>query len=361
MSRFFSSRYADLSPYTPGEQPKDIPYVKLNTNESPFLPPKELGEALAKEVEKLPLYPDPECTELRALLAKRYGVQASEVFVANGSDDILNAAFMAFADPVKGVVFPDITYGFYRVYATLHHLPFREIPLCEDFLVKASDYDCQDAMVVLANPNAPTGLTLSLADVEGIVKNNRDSVVLIDEAYVDFGAESCLPLLRKYDNLLIVQTFSKSRSLAGGRLGFAIGSAELIADLSAIKYSMNPYSVNRLTLAAGRVILEHDAEIAKNCQEIIKIRENTSAELKKLGFSMTDSKANFIFAKHETLSGEYLCRALRARGVLVRHFQSKRIAEYLRISVGSEEDMQKLVSSLRAIVNENKENKECKQ
>ncbi len=352
MSRFFSSRYQELTPYTPGEQPQDMPYIKLNTNESPFLPSASVQRAVAEEAARLPLYPDPECMALRDAIAAKYGVTREQIFVANGSDDVLNAAFMAFGNAEKGVTFPNISYGFYSVYQTLHHLPANIVPLKSDFSIDPEDYVSCGSMVVIANPNAPTGLALSLAQIERILQTNRDQVVLIDEAYVDFGAESCLRLLPKYDNLLIVQTFSKSRSLAGGRLGFAIGAPELIADLSTMKYSMNPYSVNRLTLAAGKASVEDEESFIVNCREIARTREETMEAMRALGFTMTESKANFIFAKHDKISGEELYLALKAKGILVRHFSDPRIADYNRISIGLSSQMKILVATLQEILAE---------
>ncbi len=352
MSRFFSSYYRELTPYTPGEQPQDMPYIKLNTNESPFLPSQAVKKAVAAEIDKIPLYPDPECVSLRHAIASKYGVSLNQVFVANGSDDILNAAFMAFGNPETGVAFPDISYGFYSVYQALHHLPAKIIPLKDDFTINIEDYVHCGAMVVIANPNAPTGLALSLDEIERILKTNRDHVVLIDEAYVDFGATSCLPLLQAYDNLLIVQTFSKSRALAGGRLGFALGAPELIADLSTMKYSTNPYNVNRLTLAAGKAAVEDDETFQHNCDVIARTREETMIAMKEMGFSMTESKANFIFAKHDGIGGEELYLALKAKGILVRHFNDPRIVDYNRISVGLPSQMSTLVAALREILTE---------
>ena len=350
MSRFFSSRYRDLEAYVPGEQPKEMRYIKLNTNESPFPPPASVCEAVAAEALKLPLYPDPECTELRESLAALYGVSKEETFVTNGSDDILNFAFMAFVEPNVGAAFADITYGFYEVFAELHHLPYRKIPLLDDFSLDLDAFKKANEVLFIANPNAPTGIALSVAKIEELIADKPDRMVVIDEAYVEFGAESCLQLLKKYDNLLVVRTFSKSRSLAGGRLGYAFGRPEIIAELNTLKYSMNPYNVNRLTLAAGTEILRLDGVIKENCRQIQLIREKTAKELKDMGFFVTDSLANFLFARHPRLSGEEYYLELKKRGILVRHFNNPRIAEFNRISIGSAEDMDSFCRITREIL-----------
>lgn len=350
MSRFLSAEYRALEEYVPGEQPKERTYIKLNTNESPFPPSPATINAINREAaEKLCLYSDPESRALKEGLASLYGVSSSEVFVSNGSDDILNFAFMAFGKD-QGVIFPDITYGFYKVFAELHHLDAKIISLNEDFTVPKEKFLNTGRMVVLANPNAPTGITLTRDEIEEIVASNPNTVVLIDEAYVDFGAESALPLLKKYDNLLVVQTYSKSRSMAGARLGFAFGSAQIIKDLEKIKYSTNPYNVNRLTQAAGLAALSEDGYYKENCKRIIATREWTRDALASLGFTVLPSSANFIFAKHKTVSGEVIYRALKENGVLVRHFTASRICEYNRITIGTEEQMRTMVDILSDIL-----------
>lgn len=350
MSRFLHERYRGFEAYTPGEQPQDMEYIKLNTNESPYPPSPEVIAAIsAEEVEKLRLYPDPECKVLRDALAKRFGVKRENVFVSNGSDDILNFAFMAFAGLGGTVTFPEISYGFYQVFAELHGINFRAVPLKEDFSIDISEYMKNDSMIAIANPNAPTGLMLSVAQVEEIVKNNPDHVVLIDEAYVDFGGTSSMELTKQYDNLLIVQTFSKSRSLAGGRLGFAVANETIIEDLEKIKYSTNPYSINRLTLLAGTAAVESDAYFMEKCKEIAETREYTKAELKKSGFTVTDSFANFLFVKKEGISGEVIYRKLRENGILVRHFSKESICDYNRVTVGTKEQMETFLNVIRDI------------
>ena len=352
MSRFFSERFSSLTPYTPGEQPRERKYVKLNTNESPFPPsPKAVAEA-AKAAERLQLYSDPTCKLLAEKVAERYEISPDEVILVNGSDEVLNFAFMAFCDKDHPAAFADITYGFYEVFADLHGIPYTKIPLREDFAIGVEDYCGINKTIFIANPNAPTGLTLTPAEVERILQSNPDNVVVIDEAYVDFGAESCVPLVHKYDNLLVTQTFSKSRSMAGARLGFGIGSKALIADLHTIRYSTNPYNVNSMTMAAGYGVLCDEAYTQFNCQTVCENRDFTVSELKKMGFEMTNSKANFIFAKHPTVSGNAIYQGLRERGVLVRHFEKPRIKDYNRITVGARAEMEALLSALREILEE---------
>ncbi len=340
MSKFLSSRFSALVPYTPGEQPTDMKYVKLNTNESPFPPSDKVLDAVSRqEVEKLNLYPDPTGDALIKKLAETYGVGAENVFISNGSDDILNFSFMAFCDSKKGAYFPEISYGFYEVYAQLYGINYKKVPLKADLSVNPSDYCGVNNTVVIANPNAPTGLALTPQEVEEILKTNPNDVVIIDEAYVDFGAESCVPLTKKYKNLIVVMTYSKSRSLAGGRLGFAIADKELITDLNTIKYSTNPYNINRLTMVAGIASLE-DSGYYKNCNKnTAEVREYTKAELKKRGFTMTDSLANFIFAKSDKIGGEEYYLSLKAKGVLVRHFKNEKIKDFVRITIGTKEQM----------------------
>ena len=352
MSKFFSKKYSALTPYTPGEQPKDMQYIKLNTNESPFPPSESVTAAVGEESGRLQLYSDPENLRLRKKIAELYSVSPDEVIVTNGSDEVLNFAFMAFSDEERPLIFPDITYGFYPVFAELNGIPYTEIPLKDDFSIDINDYMANNRTVVIANPNAPTGLCLSLDEIEKIVAANPDNVVIIDEAYIDFGGESAVALVDKYDNLLVTQTFSKSRSMAGARLGFGIASKAIIKDLNAIKYSTNPYNINKMTMAAGLGVLEDEAYTKKNCDLICKIRDYTKEKLSDLGFLVTDSKANFIFAKHPKISGEKIYNELRKRGILVRHFKGERICEYNRITVGTKKQMDKLIAALTAIIKE---------
>ena len=350
MSNFLDSKYSSLVPYTPGEQPKDMQYIKLNTNESPFAPSEKAQEMASEAAKKLQLYSDPECRDLVKTAAEYFGVEADEIIFTNGSDEVLNFAFMAFCE--QGAIFPNITYGFYSVFADLNGVDYKAIPLKEDFSVDVNDYIGVNKAVFLANPNAPTGIALGVDDIEKIVKSNPNNVVVIDEAYVDFGATSVIPLIKKYDNLLVTQTFSKSRSLAGGRLGFGIGSKALIRDLNTIKYSTNPYNVNSLTAAAGIGSLLDDDYIKENCNKIIQNREYLVNELKKLDFTMTDSLANFIFAKHSTVSGKDIYLKLKEKGVLVRYFDKERLKDYTRITIGSREQLDVLIEKLKEILEE---------
>ena len=350
MSRFFSEKYASLVPYVPGEQPKTMKYIKLNTNESPF-PPSPLAVSMAaKAAEHFELYSDPECSELVKTACEQLGISKDEILFTNGSDEILNFAFMAFCDAGHGVVFPDITYGFYPVFAELNGIPYETIPLAEDFSLNVQDYVGIHKTIFIANPNAPTGLTISLADIERIVASNPDNVVVIDEAYVDFGAESAIPLIHKYDNLLVTQTFSKSRSMAGARLGFGIGCKELIADLNTIKYSTNPYNINSATMAAGVGSLKDTAYFRKNCAAIAETRDWTTAQLRQLGFRVTDSKANFIFAAAPDYPGQALYLDLKAKGILVRHFETPRLKDYNRITIGNRMQMEELIRAMEELI-----------
>lgn len=352
MSRFFSEKYRTLVPYTPGEQPKDMQYIKLNTNESPF-PPSPKAQALAaKAAQTLQLYSDPECKELVEKAATVFGVEPDEILFTNGSDEILNFAFMAFCDEQHPAVFPNITYGFYPVFAKLNGIPYTELPLNDDFTVNVDDYVGVGKTIFIANPNAPTGIALPVSDIERIVAGNPDSVVVVDEAYVDFGAESVIPLIHKYDNLLVTQTFSKSRSMAGARLGFGVGCKALIQDLNTVKYSTNPYNINRMTMAAGIGVLEDEEYTKRNCQTIIDVRAWTTNELKNRGFEVLDSQTNFVFAKHPSIAGKDLYVKLREKGVLVRHFDRETLTDYNRITIGSAEQMRVFMEKVQEILEE---------
>ncbi len=350
MSRFFSSKYSRLIPYTPGEQPKDMEYVKLNTNESPFAPSENVYATVKKEAEKLHLYSDPEAKIITEKIAQRYGVSKDMVLVTNGSDEVLNFAFMAYGDNEKEMLFPEISYGFYPVFADLNGIKYRQVPLREDFSIDANDYIAKNTTIVIANPNAPTGLALSRAQIEEIVKSNPNNVVVIDEAYVDFGGESCVELVHKYDNLLVTMTFSKSRSMAGARIGFGIGSKAIINDLNTIKYSTNPYNVNRISQVAGACAIDSDSYYMDNCKKIIENREYTKRELEKMGFFVLESKANFLFAKSDKISGEELYLKLKENGVLVRHFKTEKIKEFNRITIGTKEQMDIFLEKTRKIL-----------
>jgi len=352
MSRFMYTRFQDMEAYTPGEQPQDKQYIKLNTNESPFPPaPQVIAAMTDEEVANLRLYPDPEGKVLKQKLAALYNLKPENVFLSNGSDDILNFAFMAFRG-VKGVAFADITYGFYDVFAKLHDIPSEIVPLKDDFTVDPTAYMRDDRMVVLANPNAPTGISLSVEAIEDILRANPHNVVLIDEAYVDFGGESCYPLIDRYDNLLVVRTYSKSRCLAGGRLGYAFGNPALIEDLEKIRYSTNPYSINRLTLRLGEITVDENDYYVQKCAEIIRVREWTKEQLKAIGFEVLDSDANFLFARHAKVDGATLYNGLKEAGVLVRHFTKSRIAAFNRITIGTAEQMQRFIDIVRLLIKE---------
>ncbi|MBE6700666.1 MAG: histidinol-phosphate transaminase [Ruminococcaceae bacterium] len=354
MSRFFSTTHKNLVPYVPGEQLNDKKYIKLNTNESPYPPSDKVKKAVSEEVSRLMLYSDPDSKELVSALAKRYNLPEDCVVVTNGSDEILNFAFLAFCDSTHPAIFPDLTYGFYKVFANLYNLPYTEIPLNKDFTVSPEDYMLNNATVFLANPNAPTGIALELSEIEKIVKANPDNVVIIDEAYVDFGTESAVSLVNKYDNLLVTQTFSKSRSLAGARLGMGFASPELIKDINTLRYSTNPYNVNRMTMKAGVSAIEDDDYYMNNCKKIQLTRDYTASSLKELGFFVTDSKANFLFAESKRIKGSDLYVKLKEKGVLIRHFESDRISNFNRITIGTQEQMEIFISKVLEILEEEK-------
>lgn len=350
MSKFLASEFDALEAYVPGEQPQDRKYIKLNTNESPFPPSPAVLEAVnAAAVEKLRLYSDPCCRETRRAVAETFGVKPENVLLTNGSDESLNFLFLATCP--RGAAFADITYGFYSVFGALYGRDCDEIPLREDFTVNPSDYRETDKTIFLANPNAPTGLALTTAQIEALVAEKPDRLVVIDEAYVDFGAESAIPLTKRYDNLAVVGTFSKSRSLAGARLGFTIATEALIADLDKIRYSTNPYNVNRLTLAAGAAAIRDTAYFETCRGKIIEAREYAKTELRRRGCVVTDSLANFLFVKPSGLSGGDYYQKLKERGILVRHFRSPRIADYVRITVGTMDDMRALLDATDEIMN----------
>ena len=351
MSEYLCQRLQKLEAYTPGEQPRGKTYVKLNTNESPFPPSEGVIAAIdAQQIMDLRLYSDPTCKGLTSVLADLYGVEAENIFLSNGSDDILNFAFMAYGH--KGAAFADITYGFYSVFADLHGVKAEIIPLKDDFSLDVDAFCGKNQLVVIANPNAPTGMEIPPEDIERILSSNPNSVVLIDEAYVDFGGTSCVALTKKYKNLLCVGTFSKSRSLAGARLGFAIADPALIADLETIKYSTNPYNINRLTQIAGTKAIEENDYYMANCRKIMENRAYTTEELVKLGFTVLPSKANFIFAKSDRISGLELYQKLKEKGVLVRHFEKPRISAFNRITIGSKEEMEIFISKVKEILGE---------
>ena len=351
MSRFLSERHTSLETYVPGEQPNGTELIKLNTNESPYPPPPGVIAAVcADELERLRLYPSPDGSALLRKIAGHFNVGPDNVIIGNGSDELLAFSFLAFCDSGRGAAFPDVTYGFYPVYAELYGIPYEQIPLKSDFTIDPGDYCGIGKNVILANPNAPTGIALTLPDIESIAQNNPGHVMLIDEAYVDFGAESAIGLTGKHENLLVVHTYSKSRSLAGARMAYAIGPAPLIDDLNKMKYSFNPYNVNRLTQVMGEAAIDEEAYYREKRREIIATREYAQARLLELGFLATDSKANFIFAKHPGISGHALYAALKEKGILVRQWNKPRISDYLRITIGTKEQMDALIAAIKEIL-----------
>ncbi len=338
-------------PYTPGEQPKIKNIIKLNTNENPYPPAPAVAAALKEmDVDDFRKYPDPTCSRLVDAIAEFYKIDKSKVFVGVGSDDVLAMAFLTFFNSDKPVLFPDITYSFYDVWAKLFGIPFEQLPLKDDFTIEPSDYYRENGGIVIANPNAPTGIEMDANALEEIIKRNSDVVVIVDEAYVDFGGKSVLPLIDKYDNLLVVQTFSKSRSMAGMRIGYAFGCEKLIKYLSDVKFSFNSYTMNMPSLELGALAIEDEEYFNRTREKIIGTRERVKPLLKELGFEFADSKTNFIFAKHSEKSGKEIFTALRERGIIVRRWDAPRISEYLRISIGTDEEMDKLIAALKEIL-----------
>ena len=352
MSRFFSHKFDNLKPYVPGEQPRDRRYIKLNTNESPFPPSPLAQKYAAQEAGQLELYSDPWCTALTQKTAAMLGVEEDRILFTNGSDDALNFAFMAFCDSETPAIFPDITYGFYKVFAELGSIPYTEIPLKEDFTIEIEDYCKMPGTVFIANPNAPTGLCLTLDQIRTVIESDPERVVVIDEAYIDFGGESAVPLTAEYDNLLVIQTFSKSRSMAGGRLGFAVGSRELIGDLNALKFSTNPFNVNRMTMGAGLGSLE-DEDYFRSCVARVKAcRQWTYEQLNALGMTTIPSETNFVFTKHSSIGGKVLYTKLREKGILIRHFDTPRLRDYIRVTIGDENQMAAFIAAMKEILEE---------
>ncbi len=353
MSQYWTDLVHKLDPYIPGEQPQDQQYVKLNTNENPYPPsPKVTATIDNYNKDQLKLYPDPESTQLRQALAQRFQVQQDNVFVGNGSDEVLAHSFQAFFKQSKPLVFPDLSYSFYPVYCGLYEIESKTIPINEDFSININDFDIDNGGIIIPNPNAPTSMLMPLADIEQLCKNNS-SVVIIDEAYIDFGGESAILLTRKYDNLLVIQTFSKSRSLAGLRLGYAIGHKDLIEGLNRVKDSFNSYPIDSLAQTAAVSSIEDDSYFQQTCQKIVQTREQASEQLTRLGFKVLPSAANFIFACHENRSAQELYSELKQAGVLVRYFNKPRIDNYLRITIGTEQEMQKLITTLSEILQKN--------
>lgn len=351
MSRFMRSTYESLVAYVPGEQPRDMVYIKLNTNESPYPPAPQVIEAVtAEQLGLLRLYSDPTCMGLKEKLAALHGIRPENIFISNGSDEALNFIFMAYAE--KGAAFADITYGFYPIYAKLHGADAKVIPLEEDFTLDAKKYFGCEGLIVIANPNAPTGLSISLDEIESILKANPDTVVAIDEAYVDFGGISALALMDRYENLLIVRTFSKSRNFAGGRLGYIMGSKELIADLEKLRCSTNPFNVDRLALLMGEATVDADAYYVEKCNEIIATREKTALEMEKLGLRVIPSQTNFLFIHAGKIGGEQMYLELKKRAILVRHFGAPRTRDYIRVTIGTPAEMEAFTAAVKEILNQ---------
>ncbi len=353
MSRFFSSKYSALEPYVPGEQPSGMSeYVKLNTNESPFPPSAAAKEYALRSTRALNLYSDPDSVELTKAIAETYGVERNMVLATNGSDEILNFAFMAFTDGSNPALFADITYGFYPVFADLNGSRTEIVPLRDDFTLSVDDYIGRKGTVFIANPNAPTGISLPLSEIERLVASDPSRVVVIDEAYVDFGGESAVGLTKKYDNILVCQTFSKSRSFAGGRLGYGIGSEALISDLNTVKYSTNPYNINSMTSAMGIGILKDGEYTATNCRTIMENRDYTVKALEKMGFRVLPSSANFIFVSSDKIDGGEYYRKLKEKKILVRHFDKPRISSWCRVSIGRIDQMEAFLKATEEILKE---------
>ena len=340
-------------PYVPGEQPKRTDIIKLNTNECPYPPAPGVQKKAAEfACDQLRLYPDPDAHVLSEALAEYYRVKESQVFVGVGSDDVLSMAFLTFFNTDKPILFPDITYSFYDVWADLYRIPYRMIPLKENLEICPEDYMVPNGGIVIANPNAPTGLFMELSEIEKIIQANQDVVVIVDEAYVDFGGESALPLLEKYENLLVVQTFSKSRAMAGMRIGYAFGNEKLIGYLKDAKFSFNSYTMNRPSLEMGVEAVKDDVYFKDTCQKIIATRERVKKELSEMGFSFPKSSTNFLFATHETIPAEELFGALKEVGIYVRYFKKPRIDNYLRITIGTDAEMDTFLEFMKQYMNQ---------
>ncbi|MFC1393633.1 histidinol-phosphate transaminase [Acinetobacter junii] len=352
--RFWSPEVRDLEPYVPGEQPKIQNLLKLNTNENPYPPSPKVVDAvqavLTHQADALRLYPDPDATALKQAIAKQQNVDVSQVFVGNGSDEVLAHIFKAFFIQQEPILYPDITYSFYPVYSQFFGVQTKQIPLNEKFEIDISDYEQENGGIIITNPNAPTSIALGLDKIEQVLKANPNRVIVIDEAYVDFGAESAVELVSRYENLVVCQTTSKSRSLAGLRVGFAIAQAHLIAALEAVKNSFNSYPIDRFAIAAAVASFEDQDYFQEQCEKVIASREKLVANLTKLGFNVLPSKANFIFATHSLHDAAQLAEKLREQGIIVRYFNKPRINQFLRITIGSDEQNQRLVDTLKMLI-----------
>ena len=342
-----------VEPYVPGEQPKDVNVVKLNTNENPYPPtPKALEAVAAFDIDRLRLYPDPEASVLIEAISKRYNINKNQIFVGVGSDDVLAMCFMTFFNSEKPILFPDITYSFYDVWAEEFHIPYETQPLDDDFNIRKEDYYKENGGVIFPNPNAPTGVEASQEMIEDILQHNQDVIVIIDEAYVDFGARTAQPLLEKYDNLIVVQTFSKSRSMAGMRIGYAMASPELIKYLNDVKYSFNSYTMDQTALDLGVASIEDQAYFEETLHKIIQTRERVKLRLTELGFTFRDSRSNFIFASHKSCPAEELFEKLKEKDIYVRYFNKPRIHNYLRITIGTDAEMDEFLSEVENYLKE---------
>ncbi len=350
MSRFWSSVVHNLSPYVPGEQPKLDGIVKLNTNENPYPPSPHVLAAIAAATDRLRLYPDPRASSLREAIAARYDVAPEQVFVGNGSDEVLAHTFQALLKHEAPLLFPDITYSFYPVYCRLYGVRYEEVPLDAAMRVQITDYRRPGSAILLSNPNAPTGIALPRDAIEALVAEHPDQLVVVDEAYVDFGAESAVPLVSRHDNLLVVQTFSKSRALAGLRVGFAIGQRPLIEALERVKDSFNSYPLDCLAIAGAVAAIKDEAWFQETRKRIMVSREMLVRNLSELGFDVLPSQANFVFARHRSRSGRDLAARLREHGILVRHFQKPRVEDFLRITVGTDEQCGHLIAVARSLI-----------
>jgi|TARA_B110000967_G_scaffold49653_1_gene50638 histidinol-phosphate aminotransferase len=353
MSKFWSSIVHQLDPYTPGEQPKGTNLVKLNTNENPYGPsPKALAAIETYAGDRLRLYPDPNSTDLKKAIADYYGMGINQVFVGNGSDEVLAHIFQGLFQQSKPLLFPDITYSFYTAFCGLYKIDYELIPLDNDLKINVSDYVRNNGGIIFPNPNAPTGCLLALNEIESLLQANTESVVVVDEAYIDFGGESAVTLVNHYPNLLITQTLSKSRSLAGLRIGLAVGHADLIEALDRVKDSFNSYPLDSLAIVAGVAAFSDDDHFKSTCERVIESRVSMSRALTKMGFKVIPSAANFLLVKHEAHNGIALAQGLRKQGVIIRHFHQDRIAQYLRITIGSEQDNQRLCMVLKSLITE---------
>jgi len=352
IDRYWSDLIKNLEAYAPGEQPQDQEYIKLNTNENPYPPsPKALNAIKEQASQSLRRYPDPDSMSAKRSIADYFNLSESEVFIGNGSDEVLAFSFIAFFKQAYPILFPEITYSFYPVYSSLFEIAFKQVPLSANFQINIKDYEEQNGGIIIANPNAPTGLALAQADIKSLLTRNQQSVVIIDEAYVDFGAESAARLIKNYDNLLVIQTCSKSRSLAGLRIGYALGNPDLITGLQKVKNSFNCYPVDQLAAAAAQASFEDQDYFAESCQKVIATRAKLITALDQIGFNTLDSKANFVLTKHPHITGRNLYSALKEEGILVRHFDTELLTEYVRISIGTDHEIGVLIDTLRNLLN----------